>query len=120
MSDLKDVLAGRAFKSVDPNEGRDDDSSERITLEVGDQFVGTLTKRVEFQSKYDTNKMVEAYELTDLSGSKKFLISKGNLKWNMSPVKEGQLVRISRLPDEDFDKGGRTMTSSTWGVEVAE
>lgn len=120
MSDLKDVLAGRAFKSVDPNANADQDSSERITLEVGDQFVGTLTKRVEFESKYNPGKMVESYELTDLSGAKKFLISKGNLKWQMSPVKDGQLVRISRLPDEDFEKNGRTMTSSSWGVEVAE
>lgn len=118
MSDLNSVLAGRAFKSVQP--GNTEDSSERITLEVGDQFIGTLSKRVEFKSKYDTDKMVEAYELTDLSGDKKFLISKGNLKFQMSPVKEGQLVRITRLPDEDFEKAGRKMTSSTWGVEVAE
>lgn len=120
MSNLNDVLAGRAFKSVDPNAAKEDDSSERITLEVGDQFVGTLAKRVEFESKYNPGKMVEAYELNALDGSKKFLISKGNLKWNMSPVKDGQLVRISRLPDEDFEKNGRTMTSSSWGVEVAE
>lgn len=120
MSNLNDVLAGRAFKSVDPNAEKEADDRERITLNVGDQFVGTMTKRVEFPSKYQKDKMVEAYELTDLSGAKKFLISKGNLKWNMSPVKEGQLVRISRLPDEDFDKNGTTMTSSSWGVEVAE
>lgn len=117
-NDLNAVLAGRAFKSVDPK-GESDDSSERITLEVGDQFVGTLTKRVEFQSKYNKDKMVEAYELTALDGSKKFLISKGNLRYQMSPVKDGQLVRITRLPDEDFEKGGVTMTSSSFGVEVA-
>lgn len=115
---LSDVLAGRSFKSVQPQSN--DDSSERITLEVGDQFVGTLLKRVEFQSKYNKDKMVEAYELTALNGDKKFLIGKGNLKFQMSPVKEGQLVRISRLPDEDFEKNGTTMTSSSWGVEVAE
>jgi hypothetical protein len=119
-NDLNAVLAGRAFKQVDPNADKADDSSERITLEVGDTFVGTLTKRVEFDSKYNPGKVVEAYELTALDGSKKFLISKGNMKWQMSPVKEGQLVKLERLPDEDFEKNGRTMTSSSWVVFVAE
>lgn len=120
MSNLNDVLAGRAFKQVDPNADRDDDSSETIKLDVGDHFIGTLAKRVEFESKYTKGKMVEAYELTALDGSKKFLVSKGNLRWNMSPVKEGQLVKIERLGDEDFDKNGTTMTSSSWVVFIAE
>lgn len=120
MSNLNDVLAGRAFKQVDPNAGRDDESSEKLELNVGDQFIGTLNKRVEFESKFTPGKMVEAYELTALDGSKKFLVSKGNMKWNMSPVKEGQLIKIERLPDEDFEKNGRKMTSSTFVVFIAE
>lgn len=118
MSDLNDVLAGRAFKQVDPQSS--DSGSEKLTLEIGDSFVGTLAKRTEFQSKYDKNKMVEAYELTALDGSKRFLVSKGNMKWNMSPVKEGQLIKIERLGDEDFDSNGVTKTSSTFVVFVAE
>lgn len=120
MSDnLSDVLAGRSFKQVDPSGG--DDSAEKLTLEVGDDFVGTLVKRTEFQSKYDKSKMVEAYELTDArSGAKRFLVSKGNMKWQMSPVKEGQLIKIERLGDEDFDSNGVTKTSSTFVVFVAE
>jgi hypothetical protein len=119
MSDLKDVLAGRAFKQVDPA-GSSDDSSERITLEVGDTFVGTLTKVSEFESKYSKGKMVPTYELTALDGAKKFLISKGNLAYNMRPVKVGQLVKIERLGDEDFEKNGATMTSSSFVVFTAE
>lgn len=116
MSDLSDVLAGRAFKSVQP-QSNDDDSSEKLKLEVGDVFVGTLSKVTEFESKFNKGKMVKGYEFTKLDGSKAFMHGKGNLSWNMGPVKEGQLVRITRFPDDTLDNG---LVSSSWGVEVAE
>ena len=114
MSDLNDVLAGRAFKQVQPQSESD---SEKVSLEVGQSFIGTLSKVTEFESKFNKGKMVKGYEFTKLDGSKAFMHGKGNLPWQMSPVKEGQLVKIERLPDDTLDNG---LVSSSWVVFVAE
>lgn len=112
---IEDVLAGRSFKQVDPNGG--DDAAEKLAPEVGDQFIGTLTEIFEFDSKYKKDTKVKGYKLTALNGDPKVLIQKGNLAWQMSPVKPGQLVKIERLPDETLDN---EMVSSSWVVSVAE
>lgn len=112
---LNDVLAGRAFKQVQPQSDQGD--SEKLNLQVGDVFIGTLSKVTEFESKFNKGKMVKGYEFTKLDGSKAFMHGKGNLPWNMSPVKEGQLVKIERLPDDTLENG---LVSSSWVVSVAE
>lgn len=117
-SNLSDVLAGRAFKSVEPQRSDDGEvQAEKLNLQVGDQFVGTLTDVFEFDSKFKKDTKVKGYNLTRLNGDPCVLIQKGNLAWNMGPVKVGQLVRISRFADDTLDNG---MVSSSWGVEVAE
>jgi len=117
MENLNDVLAGRAFKSVEPQRADDGEQAEKLNLQVGDVFVGTLTEVFEFDSKFKKDTKVKGYNLTRLNGEPVVLIQKGNLAWNMGPVKPGQLVRISRFPDDTLDNG---TVSSSWGVEVAE
>jgi hypothetical protein len=123
MSDnLNDVLSGRAFKTVEPQRSDDgEQQAEKLNLQIGDQFVGTLTEVFEFASKYKKGVQVKGYNLAALNGDPKVLIQKGNLAWHMGPVKVGQLVRITRFDDDDIKSAeGADMKSSSWGVEVAE
>lgn len=123
MSDnLNDVLSGRAFKTVEPARNNDDEAqADKLDLQVGDQFVGTLTEVFEFDSKFKPGTKVKGFNLTALNGDPKVLIQKGNLAWHMGPVKPGQLVRITRFEDDDIKLAtGAAAKSSSWGVEVAE
>jgi hypothetical protein len=97
-NDLSAVIAGRAAKQRVEQE-----SSDKIALEVGQQFLGKLTGTFQFDSKYKAGEKVDGWEFETSDGSTAGITHRGNLKYEIarSGAEIGDDVLIERMPDEE-------------------
>lgn len=96
-SDIKDIIKGRAAK---PRQEAGD--SNKIELQVGQQFFGRLSGTFTFPSRFKDGETVQGWEF-DVNGEKHSITHRGNLGYEIarSGAEVGDDVLIERLPDEE-------------------